>query len=152
MVAPQNWLVRFVYRQITIEPRPVRATDPPTGPHYVTSPSSKEGVQMARSSVPRALLILLALGLLALPTLAHADYFGWRTGYRETAGWYRPYTYSYSYIPVSSVPGVGIVGAPLHGIVCVRGTIAELPVERQGRYIDGSTVGQPGYRCLDFQH
>jgi hypothetical protein len=49
-----------------------------------------------------------------------------------------------------SYPGVGIAGAPLHGIVCSRGLIRDLPVERQKRYIDGATLGHPGYRCLNF--
>jgi hypothetical protein len=49
-----------------------------------------------------------------------------------------------------SYPGIGIYGAPLHGIVCSRGLIRDLPVERQKRYIEGATVGHPGYRCLNF--
>jgi hypothetical protein len=32
------------------------------------------------------------------------------------------------------------------------GVAQELPVEPQALWIDGATVGLPGYRCLDFQH
>jgi hypothetical protein len=51
---------------------------------------------------------------------------------------------------VTPVPGNASYGAPLHGIVCSKGMIAELPVERQHLYIDGATVGFPGQRCLNF--
>ena len=51
---------------------------------------------------------------------------------------------------VTPVPGNGSYGAPLHGIVCTKGTIVELPAERQALYTDGATVGFPGQRCLNF--
>ena len=51
---------------------------------------------------------------------------------------------------VTPVPGNGMYGAPLHGIVCSKGTIAELPAERQKQYTDGAAVGLPGQRCLNF--
>jgi hypothetical protein len=51
---------------------------------------------------------------------------------------------------IPSRPSVGITGAPLHGMVCSKGSIEELPAERQQLWIDGTTVGQPGYRCLNF--
>ena len=51
---------------------------------------------------------------------------------------------------VTPVPGNGSYGAPLHGLVCSKGTIAELPAERQKHYTDGATVGFPGQRCLNF--
>jgi hypothetical protein len=108
---------------------------------------------MARSSVRRALLILLVLAV--TPSLAHADRiyrYGYRTQYDAATLVRTPAGYVWAVPSITSAPSVGITGAPLHGLVCSRGTIAELPVERQGLYIDGSTIGQPGYRCLDFQH
>jgi hypothetical protein len=104
---------------------------------------------MARSSVRRALLILL--GLAATPSLARADRI-YRYGYRPEATLVRtPAGHVWAVPSITSVPGVGITGAPLHGLVCSKGTIAELPVARQTLYIDGATVDQPGYRCLNFR-
>jgi hypothetical protein len=53
--------------------------------------------------------------------------------------------------PPTPVPGNGSYGAPLHGLVCSKWTIAGSRLKRQARYIDGATVGQPGYRCLNFK-
>jgi hypothetical protein len=119
---------------------------------------------MARSSLRLAVL----LGLAAMPMLAHADSgYGSRygSGYRDSAPGDRIYRHGYRTekalvltpagpvvvtAPPERVLGNGSYGAPLHGLVCSKGTVAELPVERQARYIDGATVGQPGHRCLDF--
>jgi len=54
-------------------------------------------------------------------------------------------------VVVSGLPTPPRVVRELSGLVCSRGTIQELPVERQSRWIDGATVGKPGYRCLDFK-
>ena len=52
---------------------------------------------------------------------------------------------------MSESPGIGIVGAPLHGIVCSKGSISDRPLETQHLWIDGATVGLPGTRCLNFR-
>ena len=103
---------------------------------------------MARWSVPVALLFLL--GVLATPMLAEADRI-YKYGYRtQKALILTPAGPVVVDAPPTLVPSNGSSGAPLHGLVCSKGTIAELPVERQARYIDGATIGQPGHRCLNF--
>jgi hypothetical protein len=62
-----------------------------------------------------------------------------------------PAGYVWAVPSITSAPSVGITGAPLHGLVCSKGTIAELPMERKALYIDGATVHRPGYRCLNFR-
>jgi hypothetical protein len=136
---------------------------------------------MARSSVRRLLMPVFGLWLMAMPLIAQAEagsdyrdrpryvpppryapplrYGGapgddiYRYGYRTEATLVlTPAGYVWAVPSITSVPGVGITGAPLHGLVCSKGMIAELPIERQALYLDGATVGKPGYRCLDFQH
>ena len=112
---------------------------------------------MARVSV--RLMVLVLLVLLGVPTLGLAAYrpiprYTPPSPFIHYGGVPGDHLYRYGYRlwapTLISVPSVGIIGAPLHGIVCSRGVIAELPVERQGLYLDGATVGHPGYRCLDF--
>jgi hypothetical protein len=94
------------------------------------------------------------LGLAATPSLAHADRiyrYGYRTQYDAATLVRTPAGYVWAVPSITSAPSAGITGAPLHGLVCSRGTIAELPPERQAVWIDGATVGQPGYRCLNFR-
>jgi hypothetical protein len=103
---------------------------------------------MARCSVRVALLLLL--GVLVTPMLAEADRI-YKYGYRtEKALILTPAGPVVVTVP-ERVLGNGSSGAPLHGLVCSKGTIAELPLERQALYLDGATVGHPGYRCLDFR-
>jgi hypothetical protein len=53
-------------------------------------------------------------------------------------------------IVVSAMPMPTPAVSPTNRTVCSKGTIAELPVERQARWTDGATLGKPGYRCLNF--
>jgi hypothetical protein len=108
--------------------------------------------------------MLLGLALLASDAQAYTTYYYCRPYgrtyyplYRGGYGYidrgyardpYSPYTVS----SVSESPGIGIVGAPLHGIVCTKGTIAELPPgANRALYIEGAMVGHLGYRCLNFR-
>jgi hypothetical protein len=51
---------------------------------------------------------------------------------------------------VSAMPTPTPAVSPTNRTVCSKGTIAELPVERQARWTDGAALGKPGYRCLHF--
>jgi hypothetical protein len=131
---------------------------------------------MARSSVRRLLVFMLLLGFVTMPLVAQADpglgyrprydvspsvrygdvpgdhiyRYGYRTQYDSTLV-LTPAGHVWAVPTIPSRPSVGITGAPLHGMVCSKGSIGELPAERQQLWIDGTTVGQPGYRCLNFR-
>ena len=96
----------------------------------------------------RLALLALILACLAGPVPASAaGRYGSGSGYRNPLGYRHAY-----WSPVYSVVNLGIVGAPLHGLVCSRGTIAELaPAANAALYLDGAAVGLPGYRCLHFR-
>jgi len=98
----------------------------------------------------RTRIALALVALLATPGLAHADRI-LRYGYpQETTLVFTPSGHVLAVPSVTGGAGTGSIGAPLHGTVCSKGTIAELPLERRHLYTDGAAVGLPGQRCLTF--
>ena len=112
-------------------------------PRYGSGYGPRQPSNFARAS-------RIPLGLRPFSGRAPGDHI-YRHGYRqESTLLLTPSGHVLAFPTVTPVPGNASYGAPLHGIVCSKGTIAELPAERQQHYTDGATVGLPGQRCLNF--